>query len=334
VWAGRTWGIAAALCVLAASGAALPAMASAHHHAKPKKPKHHKPATPKRGATGPPGPTGPTGPSGVSWQRTVVVSPSASSASGNGALLEAAASALAGKATQTSPYLLWIEPGTYDVGTATLTVPQYVDVQGSGQDDTQIDGEGSIALSVAGGEVRELSVLDTAVGPDAISVDGGLADVTATADGATAATAVRSNGENAQLVDVTAVAATTGNSSNVNAFDLTAPATIEGGSGTASSSAGGTAAGLFDWASATVSGTTLSAVGASDNYPIAMQTTGTTVTVTGSTLVGDDGFFVPAGATLDVGGSEVPGVATAVSGTAECPDDWLPNYAGASSSCT
>jgi hypothetical protein len=58
------------------------------------------------------------------------------------------------------------------------------------------------------------------------------------------------------------------------------------------------------------------------------------VTVTGSTLIGGGGLFVSAGDTLDVGGSEVPGRIASVSGTANCPDDWLADYATASADCS
>ena len=77
----------------------------------------------------------------------------------------------------------------------------------------------------------------------------------------------------------------------------------------------------------------MSASGGTVAYPVDLVGAGSTVTIAASTLSGTGGFFVPAGDTLDVGGSQVPGVATMVFGVANCPDDWLPNYAIAGTAC-
>ena len=119
----------------------------------------------RRGARGPSGPTGPTGPpgtSGASFLRTIVVSPSGATAAANGALLAGAVAAISGAAA-TNTYLVWIEPGVYDLGTTPLNIPAHVDVQGSGQDVTTIEGEGLLTLAAASGntEVRGLTVTDT-----------------------------------------------------------------------------------------------------------------------------------------------------------------------------
>ena len=52
---------------------------------------------------------------------------------------------------------MWIEPGTYDLGTTELSIPAHVDVQGSGQDATTIEGEGLLTLAAASDtEIRGL----------------------------------------------------------------------------------------------------------------------------------------------------------------------------------
>jgi hypothetical protein len=70
--------------------------------------------------------------------RTVLVSPKSTATESGTALL----SALAGitDASETKPYLLVIEPGIYDVGTKTVWMKEYVDIQGSGQNVTTIQG--------------------------------------------------------------------------------------------------------------------------------------------------------------------------------------------------
>ena len=102
-----------------------------------------------RGATGPAGVAGPAGTTGAAFLRTIVVSPIDATAVANGALLAAAVAAING-AGASGPELVWIEPGAYDLGTTPLTIPSHVDVEGSGQDVTTIEGEG--LLTLAGGE--------------------------------------------------------------------------------------------------------------------------------------------------------------------------------------
>jgi hypothetical protein len=59
-----------------------------------------------------------------------------------------------------------------------------------------------------------------------------------------------------------------------------------------------------------------------------------TVSVIASTLIGTNGIFVPLDDTLDIGGSQTPGVITGVTGTAHCPNDWLANYGTATTDCS
>ena len=58
-----------------------------------------------------------------------------------------------------------------------------------------------------------------------------------------------------------------------------------------------------------------------------------TVKIIASTLIGLGGLFVPSGDTLDIGGSQIPGVITAVTGTANCPDDWVAGYSTSNAEC-
>ncbi len=134
------------------------------------------------GATGPSGPQGATGPTGADGQQglagptgatgpagayasTTIVSPGANAGASGSALLAAATAACAA-ATASQPYLVKIEPGTYDLGGSQLVLCPNVDVEGSGEDITNITSSGnrtvyedSSAPSV--GEVRLLTITNT-----------------------------------------------------------------------------------------------------------------------------------------------------------------------------
>ena len=222
----RLYALAVLITVAAVAGPAL-ARTVQSHAAKAKATRKVGPRGPRgrRGRRGARGPTGPAGANGAtaasSFLRTIVVSPSTPTPAGNGAVLASALAAITGSAV-TNPYLVWIEPGVYDLGTTQLTIPSYVDVQGSGQDTTTIEGEGPVTILAASAtEVRALTVTDTnATGSaEAIATSGGLRDVTATASGTSAATAVLANGPTMPIVDVTASATTALSNSFVNAID-------------------------------------------------------------------------------------------------------------------
>jgi hypothetical protein len=124
------------------------------------------------GSQGPPGATGSQGPQGATGSQgpqgppgafvsTIVVSPGANPTASGTALIAAASTACGNSATQ---YLLKIEPGTYDLGANTLGLCPNFDVEGSGEDVTNITSSGGTALQEANasfasvGEVRFLTV--------------------------------------------------------------------------------------------------------------------------------------------------------------------------------
>src|SRR5918994_2158644 len=136
-------------------------------------------------AQGPQGPQGEQGPDGgdagtldgrdsadfaAAYERTVVVSPTGTDIE-NGTALK---NALAGitDASATKPYLLYIEPGTYDLGTfgggnlPTIRMKPHVDIQGAGELQTLITsksscGAGSTLYGANDTEVRFLTVRAT-----------------------------------------------------------------------------------------------------------------------------------------------------------------------------
>lgn len=352
----RLYAFAVVVTVAAVAGPAL--AGTVHFHAaKPRTTTKVGPRGP-RGARGPRGVAGPAGRSGAngangtngvngengsnnasvgSFVRTVVVSPSGSTPGANGALLLAAVAGI-GTPAAGNPYLVWVEPGVYDLGTTTLNVPSHVDVQGSGADVTTIEGEGPLALSTAATtEVRELTVTDTnsSGSAEAIDTSGGLHDVTATASGTSAATAVLANAPTMPIVNVDASGTTSAPGSSARGIDTLSTARIDGGSYSAFDNAPSSqSAALFAESATLMTDATLQATGGSADYPVDVVGSSATVRIEDSTLAGTGGFFVAPGDTLDVGGSQIPGVVASVSGTANCPDDWLVDYATANADCS
>lgn len=117
------------------------------------------------GPQGPPGPQGPAGTGGLNYTRTIVVGPTTTStATENGTALVNALTGITG-ASATSPYLLKIEPGIYDLGAGTLTMKPFVDIEGSGEGVTTITAAGRSEFgpgTVAGASNAELRFLTVA----------------------------------------------------------------------------------------------------------------------------------------------------------------------------
>ena len=72
----------------------------------------------------------------ASYERTVIVNPVGSNAQNGQALLNALASIT--DASASKPYLLYIEPETYDLGNRSLQMKPFVDIEGSGELNTII----------------------------------------------------------------------------------------------------------------------------------------------------------------------------------------------------
>ena len=102
--------------------------------------------------------------------RTVIASPVPGDSLASGTALLSALAGIA-DASAANPYLLKIEPGVYDLGTSSLLMKQYVDIEGSGEGVTKITAHGpSFATSgtVVGAsdtELRFLTVEHTTLPP-------------------------------------------------------------------------------------------------------------------------------------------------------------------------
>ncbi len=104
---------------------------------------------------------------GMELLRTILVSPDdGGGTTDNGDILVSAISAVSAAASSATPYLIKIEPGTYDLGGTTLVVPDYVDIEGSGKGITTIkcvSGSGPVIQmkNLDHGALRHLSVEHT-----------------------------------------------------------------------------------------------------------------------------------------------------------------------------
>lgn len=125
-----------------------------------------------QGATGPagsqgpqgvPGPAGPQGAAGASYARTIIVSPDPVDESKNGLVLRNALVGITDNGPA-RPYLVKVEPGTYDLGSQPLALKPYVDVEGSGELTTIISSTGAIPATLVAtnnSELRFVSVRAT-----------------------------------------------------------------------------------------------------------------------------------------------------------------------------
>lgn len=125
------------------------------------------------GPTGPQGIAGPQGPAGVMphYANVIVVAKSGGDFSDPVAAINAISDASAA-----NPYLIKVMPGIYDIGTNTLVMQSYVDLEGSGEGVTKITGNhegmsylnwhypGGVLTGASNSEVRNLTVENTGGG--------------------------------------------------------------------------------------------------------------------------------------------------------------------------
>ena len=98
-----------------------------------------------------------------------------------------------GEPSLTNPCLLKIMPGFYDIGTSSVVMKRYVDIEGSGENVTKIKGNSSsdgVVLGASNAEIRFLSVQNTGGGAHAVAISNYLespkiTNVTAIASGGT-----------------------------------------------------------------------------------------------------------------------------------------------------
>ena len=154
------------------------------------------------------------------YARTVIVSPVGTPLDNGTAVLDALKGIGGPDPSAGSPYLLKIEPGRYDLGSQTLVMREWVDIEGSGELVTTITASGSTSFetgTVVGAdnvELRFLTVENTGGSDFAVAIYNGgtsprLTHVTASAWGGNSNYGVRNStttSASPTMADVTAIA--------------------------------------------------------------------------------------------------------------------------------
>lgn len=121
-------------------------------------------------------------------------------------------------ASATKRYVVKIEPGIYDVGSTMLLMKPYVDIEGSGQEATVIQGVGTaentstiaVVKGASSSEIRDLQVRGTGsasqpttIGIVVIDADTSIRDVTVNVSGGTGNWGIRNSNAPAHIIGVT-----------------------------------------------------------------------------------------------------------------------------------
>jgi hypothetical protein len=253
------------------------------------------------------------------YTRTVVVSPTGTP-SQNGTALKNALSGIT-SASETNPYLLKIEPGVYDLGTAPgLTMKPWVDVEGSGEGITTLTAAGNMGWSDAtvqgapNAELRSLTVKNTG--------------------GADKAFAVHSTANPFRMTRVTAVASGGASYSRAVAIDA---GSVTLNQVTATASGNTSNLGVFNSGTVTMDQVIVNSSGGS-NIGVALQGNGSGAQIRNSRIVVGGGITINNFGSARVGASQLEGGsvsnATANGATIKCVASYNANYDPLSASCT
>jgi len=253
------------------------------------------------------------------YTRTVVVSPTGTP-SQNGTALKNALSGIT-SASETNPYLLKIEPGVYDLGTAPgLTMKPWVDVEGSGEGITTLTAVGNMGWSDAtvqgapNAELRSLTVKNTG--------------------GADKAFAVHSTANPFRMTRVTAVASGGASYSRAVAIDA---GSVTLNQVTATASGNTSNLGVFNSGTVTMDQVIVNSSGGS-NIGVALQGNGSGAQIRNSRIVVGGGITINNFGSARVGASQLEGGsvsnATANGATIKCVASYNANYDPLSANCT
>jgi hypothetical protein len=249
------------------------------------------------------------------YVRTITVRPDTGNASSNGIALVAALSGISGNSA-TDPYLIKIEPGVYNIGILGLIMKPFVDVEGSGENETFINAtrgdivQSASAAAVVGAADSELRSLTVTNGSTSLfgtgfhSTGAGtrrISNVTIHSSGGTNTSfgVYATTGATVTAFGVTVTATGGGGTTSARGFE-TAGATINIFNSTVTGKGvGGTGTniGVKAGGSANIDSSTIVGTGVSSSNQGVSVVTGT-VTVTNSTVRVDTGSNIQAVATL------------------------------------
>jgi hypothetical protein len=215
----------------------------------------------------------------------------------------------------TNPYLIKLCPGIYDLGTNSLQMKQYVDLEGSGENTTIITGNidsqiSGVVRGAINAEIRFLAVRNTGGGSFAI--------------------AIYNQNASPKITNVTASAS--GGTSNYGVYSVSFSPTMT--NMTVSASGGTNNFGVFNNSSSpTMTNMTASALGGTFNSGVYSWNTGT-IRIHHSVIKGTmHTVFNGPGTTTFVGNTQLDGGAVSNSGTLTCAGVYDENYTFYPSTC-
>ncbi len=254
-----------------------------------------------------------------------------------------------GTPSASNPCLMKIMPGVYNIGLDSLTIPRFVDVEGSGENTTKITGNRGWGLvhGDSNSEIRFLTVENGGVvSTTAVAIltasSAPLADpfkithVTAIANGTDVNDAIYNDtpvalGLSPTMTNVTATASG-GTGDNIGVLFSSASPTMTNVTATAS---GGTrAVGVFNSGSSpTMTNVTATASSGTDNYGIFNNGSGT-VKIDHSAISGTtNSIYNGASVTTYVGATRVEGGAVSNAGTLTCVGAYNASYVAMTTWC-
>jgi hypothetical protein len=245
----------------------------------------------------------------AAYKRTVVVSPVGTGTENGTALLDAMQGIT--DASASKPYLLHIEPATYDLGNGSLSMKPYVDIEGSGELNTVITSGVSdfncIPATVVGANNAELRFLT----------------VRSTGTDTSCHTAIYNSSTSPRLTYVTAES-TGGGGTNLGVYNVNSSPTMTDVTATAS---GGTFNyGVFNTTSSpTMTDVTATASGGNFNYGV--YNDGSSPTIRQSKLSGSTNSLYQLDGTAKVALTQLEGPVSRLSGTLQCFNNFDQNLA-------
>jgi hypothetical protein len=242
-----------------------------------------------------------------------------------------------------NPYLIKLGPGIYDIGTSSLQMKEYVDVEGSGENTTIITGHiGEDLTGVVQGasntEIRFLSVQNTGGGTYAgaivnVSASLRMTNVTASASGGSGSYnyAVTNSFQSfPTMTNVTASAS--GGMHSYGVYNNNSSPTMT--NVTASASGGTESNGVNNLSSSpTMTNVTASASGGTNNYGVYSFSSGT-IMINNSVIIGStNALYNGSDTTTRAGNTKLDGGPISNLGTLTCVGAYNGNYVSLGTDC-
>ena len=247
----------------------------------------------------------------------------------------------------TNPYLIKLGPGIYDIGTSSLHMKEYVDIEGSGEKTTKITGavthsgppitNGTIN-GASNAELRFLTVENTGVGTYTValmnsSASPSILHVTVSVSGGTTSSyGVLNVNSSPKMTNVTA-RASGGTPNNLGVYNTYSSPVMT--NVTASGSGGFINYGVYNTTSSSpiMTNVTASGTGGTTGYGVFNRTSGT-IKINHSVIIGTTSTINNGtGVTTRVSNTQLDGGAVSNAGTLTCVGAYDENYVALSTSC-